>query len=91
MQERDRLPRRDWVAGVLRDIGRLFHDSAGARDRDFDRDLVSLVEGQQTVRLSWGQVFDRGCWTAEQVAVLLQQRGWTGSPTRCGPSCGLGG
>ena len=28
--------------------GRLFHDSTGARDRDFDRDLVALVGGKVT-------------------------------------------
>ncbi len=144
MEERERLPRRQWVAGVLRDIdegtcsvlehgylarverphhlprgrrqvagvgkagriyrdvayrlplvveldGRLFHDSTSARDRDFDRDLLAQVEGQLTTRLSWGQVFDRACWTAAQVAVLLQQRGWTGAPTPCGADCALRG
>jgi len=69
---------------------RLFHDSAGARDRDLDRDLLAQVGGRLTTRLSWGQVFDRPCWTAGQVGVLLQQRGWTGSPTPCGPGCSLG-
>ena len=71
--------------------GRLFHDSAEARDRDFDRDLVAQVQGSLTSRLSWGQVFDRPCWTAGQVGTLLQQRGWTRWPRRCGPDCGLGG
>jgi hypothetical protein len=71
--------------------GRLFHDSTEGRDRDFDRDLVTQVQGRLTTRLSWGQVFERPCWTAGQVGVLLQQRGWTGSPTRCGPDCGLRG
>jgi hypothetical protein len=141
---RQRLPRRDWVTGVLTDIaegtcsvlehgyltrverphglpgarrqlmgagrcgriyrdasyavpveveldGRLFHDSAESRDSDFDRDLLTQVEGGLTTRLSWGQVFDRPCWTAGQVGVLLQQRGWAGSPTPCGPECPLGG
>ena len=64
--------------------GRLFHDSTSARDRDFDRDLLAQVDGQLTTRLAWGQVFDRPCWTAAQVGVLLQQRGWTGAPKPCG-------
>ena len=144
MDERERLPRRPWVAGVLRDIdegtcsvlehgyltrverphhlprgrrqvagvgktgriyrdvayrlpliveldGRLFHDSTSARDRDFDRDLLAQVEGQLTTRLSWGQVFDRACWTAAQVGVLLQQRGWAAAPKPCGAECALRG
>ena len=144
MEERERLPRRKWVAGVLRDIdegtcsvlehgyltrverphhlprgrrqlagvgktgriyrdvayhlplvveldGRLFHGSTGARDRDFDRDLLAQVEGQLTTRLAWGQVFDRPCWTAAQVGVLLQQRGWAGATKPCGADCALRG
>lgn len=71
--------------------GRLMHDSAEGRDRDFDRDLVNLVGGRTTARLSWGRVFGRPCWTAGQVARLLAERGWTGSPTPCGPGCQLGG
>jgi hypothetical protein len=71
--------------------GRLFHDSAEGRDRDYDRDLVTRVGGRLTTRLSWGQVFDRPCWTAGQVGVLLQQRGWTGAPARCGPDCDVCG
>jgi len=71
--------------------GRLFHDSAEGRDRDFDRDLLTQVEGRLTTRLSWGQVFDRPCWTAGQVGLLLQRHGWAGSTTACGPDCPLGG
>lgn len=71
--------------------GRLFHDSAEGRDSDFDRDLVTQVEGRLTTRLSWGQVYDRPCWTASQVGMLLRQRGWTGSAQPCGPGCCLRG
>jgi hypothetical protein len=71
--------------------GRLFHDSAEGRDRDFDRDLITQVGGRLTTRLSWGQVFDRPCWTAGQVGLLLQRHGWMGAPTPCGPDCGLRG
>src|SRR5690606_31337244 len=63
--------------------GRLFHDNAAARHRDLERDLDAAVDGRATVRLGWGQVFDTGCRTARQVAVLLQSRGWTGSPRPC--------
>jgi hypothetical protein len=66
--------------------GRLFHDSARARDRDLDRDLDAVVEGKVTVRLGWGQVFGRSCATAARVGRLLQVRGWEGAPRRC-PEC----
>jgi hypothetical protein len=71
--------------------GRLFHDTAEGRDRDFDRDLVTLVGGHTTTRLSWGQVFGRPCWTAGQIGRLLIERGWAGTPRPCGMNCPLGG
>jgi hypothetical protein len=141
LTQRQRLPRRSWLTGVLTDVaegtcsvlelgylrhverahrlpraerqvigagrvgrvyrdasyglelieidGRLFHDTAEGRDRDFDRDLMALADGKITARVSYGQVFDRPCWTAGQVGLLLQSRGWTGSPVPCGPDCAL--
>ena len=89
------------VGGALRDIddaplrllveldGRLFHDSAGQRDLDLDRDLDAVVDGRSTVRLGWGQVFERPCYTAARISALLLRSGWTGRPQRCGPGCGL--
>jgi hypothetical protein len=41
--------------------GRLFHNTAGQRDKDFERDLDAAVEGRDTRRLSWGQVFAHPC------------------------------
>ena len=73
--------------GVLVELdGRMFHDSARARDKDLDRDLDAAVVGRLTVRIGWGQVFGRPCETAPRIGVLLQQRGWAGSLTRC-PEC----
>ena len=69
--------------------GRLHHDTAEARDRDIERDLDSVVDGGTTIRLGWGQVFDRSCRTAARVAAVLQRLGWNGAPTSCGPSCRL--
>jgi hypothetical protein len=68
---------------------RLFHDSAQDRDADLDRDLDAAVDRLVTVRLGWGQVFGRPCRTVTRVAVLLRQRGWTGSPRPCGLPCDL--
>jgi hypothetical protein len=67
--------------------GRLFHDSAGQRDRDLDRDLAVAVTGRRTVRLGWGQVFDRACRTAAHVAELLRLGGWEGTASSCGTDC----
>lgn len=66
--------------------GRLFHDSARARDADLDRDLDAALAGKVTLRLGWGQVFDRSCATAAKVGRLLVDRGWTEEPRRC-PDC----
>ena len=71
--------------------GRLFHDTATQRDADLERDLDAAVDGKDTVRLGWGQVFDRTCQTAAKVAVLHQARGWLGKPSSCGlTDCGPG-
>lgn len=66
--------------------GRLFHDSALARDADLDRDLDAAVGGRATTRLGWGQVFGRPCATAVRVGALLTARGWPGSLLEC-PRC----
>jgi hypothetical protein len=70
--------------------GRLFHNTARARDADFERDLDAAVDGRDSVRISWGQVFDRGCRTAGKLGKLLAKRGWTGAEHPCGPDCPLG-
>ncbi len=63
--------------------GRLFHDTAAARDRDLERDLFATVEGHITARVGWGQVFERPCLTAELIGRLLAQRGWSEAFRRC--------
>ena len=79
-----------YAGGLVVELdGRLFHDTAAQRDRDFDRDLDAAVAGKDTVRLGWGQVFDRQCWTAERIGRLLLARGWPERPTRCGSDCEL--
>jgi hypothetical protein len=69
--------------------GRLFHDSAAQRDRDIDRDLDAAVGGRTTIRLGYGQVFDRPCVTALRLAALLQQHGWPGSASPCRSDCAV--
>jgi hypothetical protein len=81
----------EYPTGLVVELdGRLFHDTATQRDRDLDRDLDAAVSGRSTVRLSWGQVFDRPCLTAQRLARLQQQRGWDGEIRPCGPGCTAG-
>ena len=63
--------------------GRAFHKSVADRDRDLDRDLDAAVERRETVRIGYGQVFDRECSTAWRIGSILLDRGWRGSPTNC--------
>ncbi len=67
--------------------GRLFHDSAAARNNDFERDLDAAVDGRLTVRLSYQQVFDRPCQTAGKIAQILKQRGVEVYGHPCVPAC----
>ncbi|HTW16057.1 MAG TPA: hypothetical protein VMF51_13060 [Nocardioides sp.] len=67
--------------------GRLFHDLAAQRDVDLERDLDATVDREQTVRLGWGQVYDRPCRTAARIATVLRGRGWTGELRPCGAGC----
>ncbi len=80
----------EYPCGLVVELdGRLFHDTAAQRDLDLDRDLDAAVEGRDTVRLSWGQVFDRPCRTAHGVGVLLRAHGLAAAPEACGPDCRL--
>jgi hypothetical protein len=77
------------VGQIVELDGRLFHDSASQRDLDLERDLDAAIDGLSTLRLGWGQVFDRPCSTAAKLARLLTLRGWTGTPVACGPGCAV--
>ena len=78
----------EYSVGLVVELdGRLFHDTAAQRDRDMDRDLATAVDGKDSVRLGYGQVFDRPCWTAGHVRTLLRMRGWRGLGRSCGPTC----
>jgi hypothetical protein len=64
--------------------GKLFHTSTEDRDRDLERDLDAVVaEDGTTVRLGFGQIYDRPCSTAAKLAIVMQRRGWTGEPLLC--------
>ena len=67
--------------------GRIGHSSTADRDRDLDRDLDAAVELERlTVRLGWGQVYERACVTAPKLGKVLAARGWAGQTIRC-PAC----
>ena len=77
-------------AGLVIELdGRVFHDSTSSRDRDAERDLDTAVAGDQTLRILYGQVFQRPCSTAAKVATILQRHGWQGTPTPCSSGCAL--
>jgi hypothetical protein len=67
--------------------GRLDHSALSDRDRDLERDLETATDGRRTVRLGWGQVYERPCRTTVRVGRLLQLGGWEGAPTPCSPGC----
>jgi len=69
--------------------GRLGHEEARARWRDYARDNAGVVAGDVTLRYGFADVAGRPCEVAGQVADTLQARGWSGRPHRCGPACRL--
>ena len=66
--------------------GRIGHVEEG-RWRDMRRDNAIVTEGRSPLRYGWSDVSERYCQAAAQLAYNLQQRGWTGTPHPCGPSC----
>lgn len=71
---------------LLVELDGRIHARIDRHDGDLERDLAAALSGRATVRLGWGQVFDRGCATAEALALLLRARGWRGQARRC-PRC----
>lgn len=65
--------------------GQLFHTATDDRDRDLERDLDAAVDGTEaTLRLGFGQVYERPCSTAAKIAAVLQRHGWDGELVVCG-------
>jgi hypothetical protein len=65
--------------------GRLGHEGSG-RHRDRRRDNAGTVRRKATLRYGHADLMDP-CAIAREVAIVLQDRGWTGEPTTCGPEC----
>ena len=81
---------RVWRVIVVLD-GRLGHEEWSDRVRDMTRDLVAAARGGDlTLRVGWHHCEVEACVTAVAIGSVLQQRGWSGSPTPCGPGCPAG-
>lgn len=98
----ERQLRRDTASGVVhRDVcyavertlveldGAFGHRDAVDRWADLQRDLDAAIENHVTLRPGWAQVLEP-CRLAGLVAAVLQSRGWSGAPQRCGSSCAVG-
>jgi hypothetical protein len=69
--------------------GRLAHPDE-ERWRDSHRDVKAGVQGVQTARYGWRDVYGHPCETALLQAQILRRRGWRGFPKPCSPGCPVG-
>jgi hypothetical protein len=60
------------------------------RWRDDVRDNVAVLSGDVVLRFGWRAVVGSPCETAAQVAAVLRDRGWQGTPRRCSLACPVG-
>ena len=75
------------VALVQLELGAPLRSLSLACDVHRREDLDAAVgEELRSIRLGWGQVYDRPCSTAEKVGLMLGNLGWPGKPTKC-PKC----
>ncbi|MEZ5086771.1 MAG: type IV toxin-antitoxin system AbiEi family antitoxin domain-containing protein [Tessaracoccus sp.] len=69
--------------------GELAHPGR-ATDDDLLRDNdVRLALDEITLRYRWAHVWDSPCLTAAQVTAALWARGWSKTPKKCSPTCGV--
>ncbi len=87
-----RRARRDFESveyGTVVEIdGELWHRGA-AFTEDRRRDREAAREGKVTLRAGWVDVAVSPCDLALDVGLTLQQRGWAGRLTPCGPGCAV--
>jgi len=74
---------------VLEFDGQIGHSGYSGRRRDHHRDNEIAAKGGVCMRFGWSAVHEWPCESAAQIAAVLWQRGWTDSPTPCGPKCRL--
>jgi hypothetical protein len=70
--------------------GRAAHP-AEERELDDLRDNQVAERAERTLRYGWRSVAATPCATAAQVARLLTQNGWKGTPVPCSPTCTVAG
>jgi hypothetical protein len=68
--------------------GRLGHHGEG-RFRDRRRDNRAVVGRVWSLRYGFAETFGTPCEVAIEVALVLRDRGWTGTPRSCGSRCPL--
>jgi hypothetical protein len=66
--------------------GRAAHPDA-QRWRDMRRDNEAVLDGDHALRYGHGDIDESPCLVAVQVAVVLRNGGWTGTPHRCTRPC----
>jgi hypothetical protein len=67
--------------------GLAWHADALTRWRDTSRDNAQVLQGRAAPHYGWQHVFETPCVMVQETAAALRQRGWTGTPYRCSPSC----
>ncbi len=55
--------------------------------RDKARDRATVVAGLQPLRYGWADVYGNPCATAAEVAKVLREHGWEGTPRPCSVGC----
>lgn len=74
---------------ILEFDGRLGHSDYDGICRDMERDNLSALSGNRTLRFGMTDVNERACEAASQVIYALRLGGWQGNPNPCGPNCRL--
>jgi hypothetical protein len=92
-----RNSRHEYLDNLYRELGigveldgQAYHP-AEERWRDIGRDNALAADGILILRYGWGDVSDRPCEVAAQIAATAARRGWPGRLRRCGPACPVAG
>jgi hypothetical protein len=73
--------------GVIVELdGKLNHSGEAVRN-DNRRDRAAAVAGKETLRFGWDEVRNDRCATAVEVAQVLRNHGWKGTPKPCSLYC----
>jgi very-short-patch-repair endonuclease len=73
--------------GVVVELDGLAFHLVEDRWHDIRRDNYLARSGTIVLRYSWADITTRACEVATEIALVLRQRGWTGTLRSCGGSC----